>query len=447
MNSHLRRSRIVKVITDAAGSERDFDQAAAALDAVHIAVVIKGVAIATAAVQAAVVTALNTAVKCFGKATLVCPHNPPLEAKLALGRDLWAVAEACGAQVSALLPSSVTHIVAIGETPVAGAFVRCWWNGWSAGVLPGWDDELCGDAGNPLSGVFAGALAVREVFANAIGRRHSVNRRAAISLWQPWLQEGEPEPVPTVLTLPRSLWLVGLGHLGQGFLWSLAFLPADGTHAILQDDQTVGEENVGTGLVTQVLDFEKEIKKARVAARWLEGAGWTTSLIERRNYGDLRLTDSDPPVILTSLDEPTARVAIAKAGHSFMIDAGVGHGAFDFEIGQIRVVPKGADTDGLWAHAAKPKNIDAMLETPAYREHARKFDGCGTFILAEASAAVPFVGAAIGALTIAQLLRVASMCSTPRIMQVELNAPDTVSAGTLNPPTAQGLGGIELRWA
>ncbi|RUV30514.1 hypothetical protein, partial [Mesorhizobium sp. M5C.F.Ca.IN.020.32.2.1] len=182
MNSHLRRSRIVKVITDAAGSERDFDQAAAALDAVHIAVVIKGVAIATAAVQAAVVTALNTAVKCFGKATLVCPHNPPLEAKLALGRDLWAVAEACGAQVSALLPSSVTHIVAIGETPVAGAFVRCWWNGWSAGVLPGWDDELCGDAGNPLSGVFAGALAVREVFANAIGRRHSVNRRAAISL-------------------------------------------------------------------------------------------------------------------------------------------------------------------------------------------------------------------------------------------------------------------------
>jgi len=81
---------------------------------------------------------------------------------------------------------------------------------------------------------------------------------------------------------------------------------------------------------------------------------------------------------------------------------------------------------------------------PAYRGHARKYDGCGTLTLAEASAAVPFVGAAIGALTIAQLLRVASMCSTPRIMQVELNAPEAACAGTLNPAAVQGLGGIEL---
>ena len=442
----LRRSRIAKVITDAAGSERDFDQAAAALDAVHVAVVTNGGGIASAAAQAAVVTALNTAVKSFGKATLVCPHSIALEARLALGSDLFAVAEACGAQVSALMPSSVTHIVAVGDPPAAGAFVRCWWDGWSAGVIPGWDDDPCGKFGNPLAGVFAGALAVREVFANAIGRRHSVNRRSVISLWQPCSQGGEPEQPPTALTLPRSLWLVGLGHVGQGFLWSLAFLPAAGTHAILQDDQTVGEENVGTGLVTQLLDFEKKNKKTRVAARWLEAAGWTTSLLERRNYGDLQPTDNDPPVVLTSLDEPTARMAIAKAGHGFMIDAGVGHGAFDFEIGQIRVVPKGADTKGLWAHAAKPKCIDAILETPAYREHARKYDGCGTFALAEASAAVPFVGAAIGALTIVQLLRIASMCSTPRIMQVELNAPETASAGTMNPAAAQGLGGMGFRW-
>ena len=181
-----------------------------------------------------------------------------------------------------------------------------------------------------------------------------------------------------------------------------------------------------------------------MAARWLEGAGWTTSLIERRNYGDLKLTDDDPPVVLTSLDEPTARLAIANAGHSFMIDAGVGHGAFDFEIGQIRVVPKGADTDGLWAHTSKPKNVDAMLEKPAYREHARKYDGCGTFTLAEASAAVPFVGAAMGALTIAQLLRVGAMRSAPSIMQVELGAPEAASAGKLNRAPFQGLGGIEL---
>ncbi|MER9243462.1 hypothetical protein [Mesorhizobium sp. M0633] len=447
MNPLLRRSRIVKVVTDAPDSTRGFDQAMAELDAVQVAVVTNSQTITSAAAQAAVITALNTAVKCFGNATLVCPHDLPLESKLALGRDLFEVAQACGAQVSPLLPPSLTHIIAVGETPIAGAFVRCWWNDWSAGVLPGWDDEPCIKAGNPLAGVFAGALAVREVFANAIGRRHSVNRRATISLWQPWFQGGEPDPPPTVLTLPRSLWLVGLGHLGQGFLWSLAFLPVGGTHAILQDDQTVGEENVGTGLVTQLADFEQKNKKARVAARWLEGAGWTTSLLERRNYGDLKLRDNDPAMVLTSLDEPMARLAIAKAGHDLMIDAGVGHGAFDFEIGQIRVVPKGADIDGLWAHAAKLKNIEAMMEMPAYREHATKYEGCGTFTLAEASAAVPFVGAAIGAMTIAQLLRLASMHATPRIMQVELNAPEAASAGTMNLAAAQAFGGIEFRWA
>lgn len=444
MMPHLRRSRITKVITDAAGSKRDFDQATAALDAVHVAVIIDRKVIASAAAQAAAVTAVNTAVKCFGRATLVYQHNILLNAKIALGSDLLDVVMACGAQVSTLLPSSATHVIVVGDIQSAGVFVRCWWNGWSAGVLPGWDDEPCGDSCNPLAGVFAGALAVREVFANAIGRRRSVDRRAVISLWRPWSQGCNPEAAPTVLALPRSLWLVGLGHVGQGFLWSLAFLPAAGTHATLQDDQIVGEENVGTGLVTQLLDFENGSKKARVAARWLEAAGWATSLLERRYYGDLKLTENDPPVVLTSLDEPVARLAIAKAGHSFMIDAGVGHGAFDFEIGQIRVVPKGADTCGLWAHAARPKNIDAILQAPAYREHAKKYDGCGTFTLAEASVAAPFVGAAIGALTIAQLLRVGSMCSTPRIMQVELNAPEAVSVGSLNPASAQGLGGIEF---
>ena len=442
MIDHLRRSRISKVITDAAGSERDFDQAAALLDEVHVALVADSKVINSAAAQAAAVTVLITAMKCFGRVTLVSPHNPPLKAKLAFGADLFAVAGQCGAQVSTLLPSTVTHIVNIGDTPVAEAFVRCWWNGWTAGVFPGWDDEPCGKSGNPLAGVFAGATAMREVFANVIGRRYSVNRRSVISLWEPWSQSGALAPAP--LTLPPSLWFVGLGHVGQGFLWNLAFLPAAGTQAILQDNQTVGEENVGTGLITQMADVVNKTKKARVAARWLEAAGWTTSLIERQNFGDLLLTNNDPPIVLTSLDEPTARVAIAKAGHDFMIDAGVGHGAIDFEIGQIRIVPKGAEIAGLWNHVSESKNVGDVLGTPPYLKHARKYGECGTFTLAEASAAVPFVGAAVGAVTIAQLLRTTSMSSTPRIIQVELNALEATVAGTMNPAASHGFGGTQL---
>ena len=76
-----------------------------------------------------------------------------------------------------------------------------------------------------------------------------------------------------------------------------------------------------------------------------------------------------------------------------------------------------------------------------------RYGGCGTFMLAEASAAVPFVGAAIGAVTIAQLLRVASMNSTPSIMQVDSLMPrQAASAGRLNPAATQGLGGIDSAW-
>jgi hypothetical protein len=440
---HLRRSRIEKVITDATGSERDFDQAAAALDAVKIAVTVGDAQLRSAAGQAAVLTIVTTAIKCFGRAELVCSGDAPLFRPLLFGNTLVQAARATGTEVVNEVSSDVSHVIAVGADRPIDPFLWCWWDGWRAGIRPAWEDDAAGDSGNPLSGVLAGALAVREVFANAIGRRRLVNRSTTINLWRPWA--GEVEDAPLTLSLPQKLWFVGLGHLGQGFLWNLSLLPVEDRHAILQDDQTVGEENVATGLVTLMADVETRNHKSRVAARWLEAAGWSTSIIERRNYGDFNLTPDDPPVILTSIDEPLARVAIAKAGHAYLIDAGVGHGAFDFEIAQIRVIPNGVDVASLWAKPEQGKNVESLLKRRAYSEHARKYDNCGTFTLAEASAAVPFVGAAVGALTIAQLLRLAAIRATPQIMQVELAAADAAVIGVLNPATATGLGGAEFQ--
>jgi hypothetical protein len=49
----------------------------------------------------------------------------------------------------------------------------------------------------------------------------------------------------------------------------------------------------GTGLVTLPEDVDPPNHKTRVAARWLEAAGWTRSILVRRNYGDLKLTPGD----------------------------------------------------------------------------------------------------------------------------------------------------------
>jgi hypothetical protein len=439
MIPHLKKSRMTKVFTDRAEGDVEFEVAEEKLAAITVGIVISAEQTATPAGQAAVLTAAATAVKCFGKAVLVGPAEAVLPRSLPVGRTLGEAARSLGADLSDDIPSAVTHVVCIGSGQPQNTFIRCWWDFWSAGVVPAWDTRPYGNSANPLAGIFAGALAIREIFAAIAGSQRAGNRVSVISLWQPWSTEIRG---PARVYLPPMLWFVGLGHLGQGFLWSLGFLPVQNAFAVLQDDQTVGEENEATGLLTTIADVGAH--KTRVAARWLENLGWRTALLERRNYGDVRLLSRDPAVVLTSIDEPIARADIAKAGFEYMIDAGVGRGPVDFESAQIRVLRKGSDPKRFWSAPETPKDVDALMLRRAYKVHARKSDNCGTFTIAEASIAVPFVGAAVGALTIAQLLRLGHMMETPKIMQADLASPELLMTGGMNGAPISGLGGIEL---
>ena len=243
--------------------------------------------------------------------------------------------------------------------------------------------------------------------------------------------------------IPPRLWFIGLGHLGQGFLWNLGLLPVEGRQAILQDDQAVGEENEATRLLTTANDINQ--KKTRVAAKWLDG--WPTTIIERRHYGDIPLLPNDPAIVITGLDELAPRIAVAGAGFDYMIDAGIGHGPIDFESLQIRVLKKGANAKALWSSPDVQKNVDRLLQQRAYQAHAAKFSNCGTLTLANASVAVPFVGAAVGALTIAQVIRVASMVETTQIMQMELGSPGMAMVGAMNDAPTTSLGSVVVRVA
>jgi hypothetical protein len=242
--------------------------------------------------------------------------------------------------------------------------------------------------------------------------------------------------------LPPHLWFIGLGHLGQGYLWNLGFLPAGGA-AILQDDQTAELENEATGLLTTATDIGT--RKTRVAAKWLEGAGWETFLMERRYHGDSPSREGDPPIVLTGLDDPRPRIEIARARFPCMIDAGVGHGSVDFESLQISVLDSARcspDPSRLWSAKAGPKDVDALLLKEAYRQRVAE-DRCGAFLLAQASVAVPFVGAAVGALVITQAIRLASMLRTAQILTMQLGSP-SMARGTLNPVPVGSFGSIGI---
>jgi hypothetical protein len=435
MTKHWKRSRITKALTDAARAG-SFKEAEARLDAVRVAVILGPDQAATAAGQAAALTAVATARKCFGRVTLVSEAYMPLIATLPLGATLHAAARRLGGRASRTEPARTTHAIVIGEASCDAPWsIRCWWDRWLAGTRA--SEKTLGDSRLALAGVFAAALAMRQIFACVLAAKSMRPRDAIVSLWTPWETATRENRGAECYDVPDHLWFLGLGHLGQGFIWNLCLLGAKGGHAVVQDDQAIGEENEATSLL--VLPGESGAKKARIAAGWLEVAGWSADILERRHHGDIRLLPGDPPYLLSGLDRVEPRLVMARHGFDYMIDAGLGHGPHDFEGIQLRVIAKGVSADDLWS--TPDDAVDAKLaerkSSAAYKDLEARIGQCGIVSFAEASTSVPFVGAAAGALVIAQAIRLASMNPTARFLQMQMSAPEMVSvAGFTEEPTS-----------
>lgn len=364
-----------------------------------------------------------------------------LLAAFPIGATLAEAAATLGATVTREVEDQATHLIGVGAPlPDSRWSVSCWWDRWLAGLRL--DGSACGDSRLALAGVYAGALAVRQIFATVLGGPGFQPQPSTISLWEPWT-EAPADLGPSRFTAPSALWVVGLGHLGQGFVWNLLTLPYRAPRrVVLQDDQRISVENEPTSLL--VVGEEERRRKVRLAAAWLEPGGWDTDLIERRHQGDIALTPDDPPFLVCGLDDVRPRQKLAKAGFDYMVDAGIGHGPGDFEGLQIRVVPKGSAAGGLWNAPPPLRSTDALLDKSAYRVLKDQDQACGAYMLADGSVAVPFVGAATGALTIAQVIRLASQKAAGALIQIGLAAPELqIDGGRISAPPAF-LGGESI---
>jgi hypothetical protein len=442
MPKYRKRSRVTKALTDAAlvGS---FGEAEARLDAIRLNVAVGSDQVGTPAGQAAILTAVATACKCFGRVTVVSAHDAPLIAPLPIGATVTQAARRLGAKIAERADRDVTHTVRIGDGAKTGGWtLRCWWDRWLSGIRA-FDYDAIGDSRLPTAGVFAGAIAVRQVFACVLAGRNVQARDVSVSVWTPWDKVDPAVKGPERFDLPDKVWFLGLGHLGQAFVWNLCLLPGRGDRlAVLQDDQTIGEENEATSLLVLPGNRQMNKRKARIAAGWLEACGWSTALIERRHHGDISITMDDPPYLLSGLDQVEPRLVLARHGFPFMLDAGIGHGAGDFEGIQIRTIAKCQSIDGLWEEPkAETKRRSAkLLESEVYRELEKHVGQCGKFEFAEASVAVPFVGAVAGALVIGQLVRLATLQPSPMLLQMELASPEMATYSGLIPTPETNLG-------
>ena len=253
--------RHIKLVLDT-GEAASLEEAQRLFESYRLGIVVGSDVAYSATLQAAVLTAVNTGRRSFlGGVCVDGAVDVPLLVPWNRCRTLReAIVNLQGFITDC--PPSIPRIVIGNElrssTDTEFA-VRATFDGWCGGVAPL-------DLGIRLpeqqecipAGVLAGALGVSEAFQYVRGDNALAGRRdVGMSLWQPdksinWLTTNERGP--TIERLPASIWFIGLGHLGQAFLWTLGLLPyasPEEVKLVLQDFDELVEANDSTSPLTK----------------------------------------------------------------------------------------------------------------------------------------------------------------------------------------------------
>jgi hypothetical protein len=239
----------------------------------------------------------------------------------------------------------------------------------------------------------------------------ATRRTVILSLWRPDLSGETAESVGVpVEFLPNDVWSLGLGHLGQAYLWCLGMLPfvqPKKAKVLLQDFEEVVPANLGTGLLTWAPDIGR--LKTRVACGWLERLGFQPCLVERPFDEGTRRYPHEPSLALCGFDGRGPRHLLDGAGFGYVIDSGLGGTADDFDCLDFHTLGNPSlPASEIWPlSAAETGSALAeaeVLKNPYYRS-VRDQTGCGHMQLAGVSVAVPFVGAVAASLVLAEPLR------------------------------------------
>jgi hypothetical protein len=327
--------------------------------------------------------------------------------------------------------------------------VRVTFDGWSAGVVPlGSGVRLNEKIELVPAGVLAGALAVAEAFQHLRGSQPAAGRRPiGLSHWRPDLDWRDSAAIgPALERLPSALWLIGLGNLGQAYLWTIGLLPyaspAD-VHLVLQDFDVLAESNDSTSLLTN--RNLVGVRKTRAMAAWADRRGFAASIVERRFAADFRVTQEEPAVALCGVDNTLARAALEDVGFARVIEAGLGNGTSDFLGFRAHVFPGSRRAHDLWRNDGGDGDI--RIDLPAYQALAAAgVDRCGLTQLAGRTVGAPFVGAIAATVVVGELLRMVNGAHAYELVDGHLRdlAHRTVVAGHELPPFNPGTTGVSL---
>ena len=389
--------------------------------------------------QASLLTAVALGRRVFlGGVTVNGSLGTGLTVPLPFGHTLADAVHALGGVPCGQADGAPTVIVGGGPIERRDGFcIRTAAAGWRGGILPAHADLTPG-AGPvmPLAGMLAAALAINEVYLLLNGGAPAAGRRSVgLSLWRPgpevdWLARDDGEPALTYL--PSRLWLIGLGHLGQAYLWALALLPfarPEDVALVLQDIDVISPSTESTSILSDATLIGQ--KKTRAMAAWAEARGFQTAIHERLFDASFRRQADEPTVALCGLDNAVGRRALDQVGFDFIVEAGLGRGHRDFRTMRLHVLPSSRPAAEIWKVSPAAETVE---DRPAYARLLAEgaLDRCGMTLLAGKAVGAPFVGAVAATLAVSEVLRLLHGGPIHRLLDIDLLSLDQrVASGHL----------------
>jgi hypothetical protein len=247
------------------------------------------------------------------------------------------VARYGGQVVDHLAADRPTLALGVPAAPVGKPVLHLTCAGWAGGVVQSAESVLGGD-GTVLAGIMAAGLGISETFQQQLGAVVPGRRDVGLSLWRPDLNwRAGAGAGPPLQYLPASLWLLGLGHLGQAYAWTLGMLPYATPQQVqlgLVDFDVIVAGNTATQLLVRAGDINHP--KTRVAAAALETRGFRTRIVERAYDENFRPVPhanparNEPTIALAGFDDITPRRLLGEADFTRIVDAGLGAGPIEY---------------------------------------------------------------------------------------------------------------------
>jgi len=395
--------------------------------------------------QAALLTGVALAKRVFlGGVSVSGALSAALKVPLPLGKTIGEAVTYLGGTIADDLPEDPTVTIGGAPQPRSERFhIRTLYAGWRGGIVPAHAElEPTAAPVMPLAAMLSAALAVSEAFFHVRSGKGVFGRRPiGLSLWSPssdtdWLSGHREEP--RLVYLPSKLWLIGLGHLGQAYLWGLGLLPypdPTGVALVLQDVDVITPSTQSTSLLTDGKHLGQ--KKTRAMAAWAEKRGFNVSIQERLFGADFTRQPDEPAIALCGLDNALARRALDQVGFDFVVEAGLGRGYNDFRTIRLHTLPGPRPAASIWTGESVR---EALENRPGYQKMLKdgELDRCGITLLAGKGVGAPFVGAVASTLALSEVLRLLHGGPLFQVVEMDLQGIEH-RAAVLHPSDFSGL--------